>query len=357
MLKQKLRIAMIASNVIRIPPTPPEKYVPHGWSGAPEMIAYYLTEELVKRGHNVTLYASSDSKTSARLKSISASSYIEGNLKNHADYEYALISKAYQDSLDGKFDIIHSHFDVRTAYFAPLVTTPTISTLHSPLDEGSKKEILSQFNNTQYYASISDNQREKNPDLNFIATAYNGVAIDTIPFSQKKEDYIIFTGRINQQKGVLEAIDVAKKTNTKLLIFGSHKEEDEYWQKVERLIDEKQIVYGGIIEHDKLFQYLVKAKAFIFPLQWDEPFGLSVVEALAAGTPVITFPKGSMPEIIEDGVNGFLVHSVDEMVEKLKNISSISAKVCREGVDKKFSIKSMTDRYEEAYYKILNKTK
>lgn len=354
---QKIKIAMIASNVIRIPPFPPEKFIPKGWSGAPEMIVHYLTEELVKRGHDVTLYASSDSKTKAKLKSISASSLLEGKLEEHTDYEYALISKAYQDVNEKDFDIIHSHFDTRTAFFAPLVKIPTISTLHSPLSEGSRKDILSQFKNTQYYASISDNQRKEMPDLNYVATAYNGVDIDSIPFSEKKEEYIIFTGRINSKKGVLEAIEVAKKTGTKLLIFGSHKEEDEYWQKVKSLIDGRQIIYGGIIGHEQLFQYLVKAKAFIFPLQWEEPFGLSAVESLAAGTPVISFPKGSMPEIIKNGVHGYLVNSTEEMAEALKNISLISPKACRERVKQEFTIERMADRYEEAYYKILHKTK
>jgi len=353
MKKNRLKIAMIASNVIRIPPDPPKKYVPSGWSGAPEIIIYFLTEELIRRGHDVTLFASSDSKTKAQLKSVCKSTYLLGKLNTHREYENVLVSKAYQMAGLGYFDIIHSHFDTRTAHFAPLVSTPTISTLHSPLDEGGKKNILKHYKKTQYYASISNHQRKAMPDLQYAVTAYNGIEINKIPFFEKKDNYLIFVGRISKKKGVLEAIEVAKRSGFRLFIFGSAKN-DEYWKKVEKQIDGKQIVYKGMASRITVFKYLANASAFIFPLQWEEPFGLVAVEAMATGTPPITFWRGSMPEIIDNGKNGFLVDNLSQMVAAVKKVKLIDPKLCRKKVEEFFTIEKMVDRYEEAYYKIIN---
>jgi len=354
MKKKRLKIAMLASNVLRIPPDPPKKCVPSGWSGAPEIIVHLLTEELVRRGHKVTLFASADSKTKARLESVCPSTYLSGELEDHREYESLLISKAYQMAGSGRFDIIHSHFDTRSAHFAPFVSTPTISTLHSPLNKPKVKDILKHYKKTQYYASISNHQRKDLPDLQYAVTAYNGIEIEKIPFSAKKSDYLIFVGRISEKKGVLEAIEVAKRSGCRLLIFGSAKE-DEYWKKVEKQIDGKQIIYKGMAPRMTVFKYLVKASAFIFPLQWEEPFGLAAVEAMAAGTPPITFSRGSMPEIIDDGENGFLVDNLSQMVAAVKKVKLIDPKLCRKKVEDYFTIGKMVDRYEEAYYKIIAK--
>jgi len=345
---------MVASNVLRIPPLPPEKYVPEGWSGAPELIVHLITEELVKRGHEVTLFASGDSATQAKLESVTKGPTWQ--TEDHRQYENTLISKAYVMAKQGHFDILHSHFDIRTAYFAPFVDTPTVSTLHSPL-QGLTKDILEYFKTSQYYVSISDNQRKDLPDLRYISTVYHGVEIDQIPFSQNKEDYLVFAGRVVPKKGVAEAIEVAKKTNMRLLIFGTPEDpQGAYWQKtVKPQIDQKQIVYKGFVAREKLFQYYGKAKAMLFPINWEEPFGLVAIEAMACGTPVIAFRRGALPEIIEQGVNGFLVNNVEEMSMALARVESIEAARCRKTVEENFTVKKMVDGYEAAYHAILQK--
>lgn len=357
-MHKKLRIGMLASNVIRIPPVPPEKYVPKGWSGAPELVVHHLTEELVRRGHDVTLFASGDSKTNAKLVSVTKGAmFFEVGKGPHEQYENMLVSKAYQMARNGHFDIIHSHFDLRSIYYAPLVDTPTISTLHSPLD-GLCKEIMRHFKKTQYYASISDNQRNPIPDLQYAVTAYNGVEMEKIPFygKEKKQNYFVFAGRVMDIKGVAEAIEVAQRTRMRLIIFGSVDEKSEYWiQKIKPFVDGEQIIYKGMVPREELFEYLGRARAFLFPLKWEEPFGLVTIEAMAAGTPTISFRRGSLPEIINDGKTGFLCDTIDEMIDAVSKVENINPADCRKRVEDMFTISKVVDRYEQAYYSILEK--
>jgi glycosyltransferase involved in cell wall biosynthesis len=210
---KKLKIAVLASNFIRVPPRP--KDIPPQCSGAPETMASLITEGLIKRGHEVTLFASGDSKTKGKLVSVTKRATgtdpkIGFNpSRPHVPYENLLISKCYQMAKKGHFDIIHSHFDFPTAFFSPLVKAPTVSTLHSPLS-GTRKSILSHFKNSQYYISISDAQRKPLPDLQYAATIYHGINLKKISFSPVSKNYFVFTGRIHPQKGVKEAIEVTK---------------------------------------------------------------------------------------------------------------------------------------------------
>jgi len=357
-MKKKLRIAILASNALRIPPNPPEKYVPPAWSGAPETIVHYITEKLVEMGHDVTLFAAGDSDTKAKLVSISdKSSYGNDCLPDHKQYEYMLVSKAYEMAKNGDFDIIHSHFDIVTAYFAPLVDTPTVSTLHSPIGTTPVKEILHHFKNTQWYVSISDAQREDIPDLNYAATVYNGIPIDEIPFSDSKENYVMCAARITPEKGTDIAIRVALKANIPLYIFGSVDKDGEYWKKeIEPFVDDEKIHYMGMVPRQELLKYMSKAKAFLMPIRWREPFGLVVAEAMAAGTPSIAFPNGSMKELIDDGETGYIVQNEEEMVQRLSDLSSISPQLCRDRVCARFSIDMMAAKYEKVYYDILSKS-
>ncbi|MFH1509337.1 MAG: glycosyltransferase family 4 protein [bacterium] len=355
---RKLRIAILASNFIRIPPLPMAKYVPKGFSGAPEMIIYEIAEGMVRKGHEVTVFASGDSEVSAKLISVTdEATWKNVGVGRHKDYEHLLISKAYQMAEAGEFDIIHSNYDVRSAYYAPLVKIPTVSTLHSPLDDATKKkDILKYYFNTQYYVSISDNQRKDLPELQYIGTVYNGIDIKNIPFKEEKEDFLIFVGRIVETKGVSEAIEIAKKTNHKLHIFGTPEEKSDYWdKKIKPYIDNKQIFHHGAVAREELFDYISRAKAFIFPLQWEEPFGLVSIEAMATGTPTIALSKGALPEVIEDKKTGFLCKSLDEMIEALNKLNTIKPFDCRKRVENMFTIEKMVDNYEKLYFKILNK--
>ncbi len=354
-MRNRLRIAILASNVTRIPPIPPEKYLNPGWSGSTEIMVNAITEELVKRGHDVTLFASGNSETNAKLISINdISSYESGDLLIHKDFENILISKAYKLAKEGNFDIIHSHFDTPTAYFAPLVDTPTISTLHNPIGFWYDKRILNAFKCTQWYASISNEQRKDLPDLNYIATVYNGIPIQDIPFSDVKENYVMIAGRIVKEKGVDIAIRVASQANIPLYIFGPIDEGSEYWEKeIKPFVDNEKVKYMGMVPRQEIYHYMSKAKAILMPLRWKEPFGLVVAEAMATGTPSIVFPLGSMAEIVENGKTGYIVQDENEMAHRIGDLGLIDPHVCRAEAKKRFSIEAMVNSYEDAYYKIL----
>ena len=355
---KKLRIAVLASNFIRIPPRP--KDIPPQCSGAPEMMASLIAEGLIKRGHKVSLFASGDSETKGKL--ISVTKRATGTDRNvgfnpskpHVPYEYLLISKCYQMAKKGYFDIIHSHFDFPTAFFAPLVKTPTVSTLHSPLF-GTRKFILSHFKNTQYYISISNAQRRPLPNLQYATTIYHGINLKKIPFSSVSKNYFVFTGRIHPQKGVKEAIEATKKTNFNLIIMGSHGN-DNYWEKeIKPQIDNKQIIYRGFLTQREMYKTIKQAKSYIFPIQWEEPFGLTLIESMACGTPVIAFDQGSAREVIKDGKTGFVVKNIEEMIKAIKKIGQIDREECRKWVEKNFTIERMVDGYEKIFYRILAK--
>jgi glycosyltransferase involved in cell wall biosynthesis len=356
MTKKKLRIAMLGGSFIRIPPDPAEEYVPIGASGAPEIIVHNTTEELVRRGHQVTLFAAGESKTSARLVSVrEKATLMSVGHGPHSAYEMALVSEAYRQAAKGEFDIIHSHYETESAHFAPLVATPTIQTLHPPIS-GHIKTILSYYKNTQYYASISNNQRKDLPDLQYVTTAYNGLDFSAIPFSEKKEDYLIHVGRVTPEKGTALAIQIAKAAKHRLFLFGALPHAGDYWTKnVEPEVDDKQIVYRGQVSRPVLFDYLSRAKAFIFPIQWEEPFGLVLIEAMACGTPIIALRRGAVPEVVVDGKTGFIVDSLEEMEAALAKVGTIDPQACRDHVEKNFSIEKMVDSYEQAYSDILDK--
>jgi len=373
-----MKIAVLASNFIRIPPRVED--VPTGYSGAPEEVVYRIVEGLVKKGHQVTLFASGDSKTSAQLVSVTEKATSKDKsigIGPHESYEYLLISKCYQMAKKGNFDIIHSNFDKKSAYFAPLVDIPTVSTLHSVLDKA--ESVLKFCKDAQYYVSISDAQRKPIPDLNYIGTVYHGLDISTYPFDSNGGNKMVFVGRILPEKGADQAIKVSQNLDKQLEVLGwaAKKNMNYYAEKIKPYVDGKKIFIYGFLSRKNLKQHLIKAKLLIFPIRWEEPFGLVMIEAMACGTPVVAYARGSVPEVIADGVTGFIVNSgesdkrgdwiikktgiegLSEAVERIYSMSEEDYKkmrfACRKYVEKNFSVEKMIEEYEKIYRKLLNK--
>lgn len=377
----KLRIAVLASNYIKLPPLPED--IPQGASGAPEKIMSVITEGMVKKGHDVTLFASGDSQTSARLVSVTKKAAAldpQIGKGKHIELEHLLISECYRMAKQNKFDIIHSIFDTRSAYYTQFTSTPTVSTLHSPLDDFVKQTVLSHFANTQYYISISNAQRKPLPQLQYIQTIYHGIDISSIQFSENIQDYILSVGRIVPEKGIDISIKTAETLEKKLYLIGSVDETIPFWtQEIKPHIDNVLIYHQGYIPKEKVYRFYQNAKLFLFPIQWEEPFGLVMIESMATGTPVVAFARGSVPEVIRDGNTGFLVNpsntdirgnfiikktGIDGLCEAVERIYSMPEdryremrKACRVHVEKNFTVERMVNNYEDVYQQILQTKK
>ncbi|HYE22800.1 MAG TPA: glycosyltransferase family 4 protein [Verrucomicrobiae bacterium] len=359
-MKNRLKIGVITTNLIRIPPRPED--LPAGFSGAPEQIASVIMDGLVEKGHDVTLFASGDSKTRAKLVPTSKISLAKDpnvgfsqERRQYFPYELLGIVKAYQTATAKKFDLLHSHLDFPTAYFSGFFKFPTVTTLHSPFF-GTRLDIMKNFQRSQYYVSISNAQRKPLPGANFAATIYHGVDTKKFKFNPTPKNQAVIVGRIHKQKGISEAIEFAKKLNFKLIILGSH-QEDEYWQKkVKPNVDGRQIVYKNFLPQSEVIKIVSESKFFLFPLQWEEPFGLVLIEAMATGTPVVAYDRGSVAEIVKQGKTGFVANTPSQIIFGIKNIEKISRVDCRRHVEQYFSYQKMIDNYESLFLKLAKKT-
>ncbi len=333
---------------------PPKKY------GGTEIVVYNLITELVRLGHQVTLYASGDSQVPCELVPIfpQAIRTIEpyasdGKSRNMA--KFVGLAKVIKSLNTRQFDLVHDHTNWRFFIYANLVKIPTVSTLHGHLGETYQKMIVS-FCTPGRLISISDNQRKGMPELQYVATIYNGIDTALYPFKEKPEgDYLLFLARFSPEKGAREAIEVAKKSGQKLLMAAKVDQVDrQYFEESKALIDGRQIVFLGELGMAEKVNYLQNAKALLAPIAWEEPFGLFLVEAMSCGTPVLGMARGSFPEIIVPGKNGFLANSVEEMVEQVKLIGTIERKACRQTVEERFTKEVMAAKYVEVYQKIVS---
>ncbi|MBK5225902.1 MAG: glycosyltransferase family 4 protein [Thermoleophilia bacterium] len=337
-----MKIAMLAPPWIKIPPA--------GYGGI-EWVVHYLTEELVERGHEVTLFASGESTTKARL----VATFDEQMPDRIGETLYDLQQVAGCLRRAGEFDIIHDHSGYAAIAFAQFLDTPMVHTLHGPFTPDTCR-FYQTFRNSAHYVSISDYQRSCCPDLQHAGTVYNPIDIDGWTFRGKdeKEDYLLAFGRLCADKGFHTAIEVAHRTGQKLVIAGAiqHQNRDYYETVIKPQIDGEQIKFVGEVSLTEKWNLFSKARAFLFPIQWPEPFGLVMIEAMAAGTPVIAFPEGSVPEVVADGISGFLVNDIDEMVEALGRLDEIDPAACRRYVQDKFSVGKCTDGYEKVYNEV-----
>jgi len=339
-----MRIAQIAPLWI---PVPPYTY------GGTELIVSWLCDELVRRGHEVTLFATEDSKTSAKLIPIWKNSLWRAKLTS----PHAVFSLLYEKliSLQDQFDIIHDHCEFYTAAYSRFLKPPIVTTLHHPLTEETII-LYKKFPNINFVA-VSKSQRKLGPGINIVKTIYHGLPIEKYEFNPEPKNYLLWLSKIMPEKGIAKAIDIAKLSGENLIISGNiPPDQGDYFDfRIKPLIDGKKIKFVGASDFSKKIELLKNAKAFIFPVKRPEPFGLVVIEAMACGTPVIAFKEGSMPELIEDGKTGFLVNNVEEACQALKKINRISREYCREYVKKNFNLKRMVNRYEKLYKKILTK--
>lgn len=344
---------------------PLEETVPPMKYGGTELVVYNLTEELVKRNHDVYLFASGDSKTSAHLvapieKSV-RKTFTSADLESGRElWLINGLAKMRTIIRELQPDIIHNHNGWPIVTFADDIyknfNIPMITTLHGPLNS-MQEDFIYHDSKSASFISISNNQRKALPNINYIETVYNGIDVAKFDLSTEKREYFAILGRISKEKGIKEICELIKKTNEKLVIAAKLDPTDqEYFEKdVKPLIDNDQIKFIGEVDHQGKNEFLGKAKALLVWLNWEEPFGLVTIEANACGTPIIANRRGSMPEIVQDGVNGYLVDTLDEMEQKLSEVSKLSPLECRKVVEKRFSVKTMVDGYENAYKKIASK--
>ena len=311
-----------------------------------------LANGLVDRNNEVTLFAASDSSTKAKLVSVfdgpTSQAQISENLRRN--FINLLLSKCYEVASD--FDIIHSHFTIASSFFEGLVNTPTVHSIHSPIDDDTLK-IIENFK-TRNYISFSLAQRKQLPDLNWVANIYHGVDISKFPFNPHPQDYFLFLGRVTKEKGVHLAIQAAKAANVPLIIAGRSYPTEGYWhEEIEKHIDGNMIRYVGEADFERKVELLKNAKGLLFPTQYNEVFGLVMIEAMACGTPVIAWRNGSVPEVVKNKHTGYIVDSVEDMVKAIGAIEKIDRETTRKRVRDLFSVDKMVTGYEKVYLRII----
>ncbi|MFN6570099.1 glycosyltransferase family 4 protein [Dendronalium sp. ChiSLP03b] len=340
-----MRIAQVAPLFERVPPPA---------YGGIELIVALLTDELVRRGHEVTLFASGDSISLAELVSVHPRALrLDSNVKEYSMYEMLELGSVYQKAEN--FDIIHSHVGCAALPYANLVKTPTVHTLHGVFTPDNEKVF--QYAKHQPFVSISDTQRELRLGLNYVATVYNGIDVSSYKFHAQPNDppYLAFLGRISPEKGTHLAIAIAKQAGWHLKMAGKVDAVDvEYFeQEIKPLIDGKQIEYLGEANHEQKNALMGGAVATLFPITWREPFGLVMVESMASGTPVIAMKLGSTTEVIAHGKTGFLCNSIEDFVKAIDKVAELDRHTCRKYVENRFSLQRMTDGYEAVYQQII----
>lgn len=345
----KLKIAQLAPIIERVPP---KKY------GGTERVVSALTDELVKRGHKVTLFASGDSVTSAKLVSVYPKSLREIKMKDlYGPNVWTMLNIGLAYYHYEEFDIIHDHVGHPSLPTANMSPTPVAMTLHGPFTTENKRIFQTLTN--PYLISISEAQAKSGPPgLNYIGNVYNGLPMEDYPFSRENEGYLLFVGRISMEKGVHNAIEVAQYLDIPLIIAAKLEAIDlPYFNEYvgPRLSD--TVRWIGEVDDAERNRLMSKALAFLHPITWKEPFGLTMIEAMACGCPVIGFNKGSVPEVVENGRSGFVVADIDEMIDAVDHISLLDREECRRYALEKFSAAKMAEGYERMYEKIIEEKK
>lgn len=335
-----LRVGMLSPIAWR---TPPRDYGP--W----EQVVSLLTEGLVQRGVDVTLFATADSETGGRLHAVTPRGYEEDPDLLPKVWECLHISEVFERADD--FDLIHNHFDFLPLSYSALVETPVLTTIHG-FSSPRILPVYRKYNRRAFFVAISDADRD--PDLDYVATVHHGIDIERFTFRPDPGEYLLFFGRIHNDKGAREAIEIAEKAGLPLTLAGIVQDREYFRRHVEPRIDGERIRYVGSAGPVLRDELLGGALALLHPIQFEEPFGLSVIESLACGTPVVAFARGSMPELLTPGETGFLVSSPEEAVEALERLGSIDRRRCRKEVEERFTVDRMVEDYLRVYQKVVD---
>ena len=333
-----MKVAILAPVAWR---TPPQHYGP--W----EQMASNIAEGLVANGVDVTLFATADSITGGKLDAVIKRGYEEDRSQDAKVVECLHISNLMEKASD--FDIIHNHFDFLPLTYSALVKTPLVTTIHG---FSSQKiiPVYQKYNKGSTYVSISN--ADRSPLLTYAATIYNGIRLSDFEFQSDPKDYLLYFGRIHHDKGTAESIEIAVKSKKKLLIAGIIQDGSYFENKVKPFLND-QIVYIGEAGPEKRNELMKNALALLHPINFDEPFGLSVAEAMLCGTPVIAFNRGAMPELIVHGKTGFLLENVDEATEAVADIATLKRDECRKWSSEQFSQEKMVNEYLKLYHQVL----
>ena len=323
-------------------PYPPPGYGP--W----ERVTHDLTERLVAEGHEVTLFATAASETKASLVATVDRPLSSVSSSERRRIEDDHIATAMSIAADGRFDVVHSHLHVHALGYAEHLPCPLVTTLHGAAWDTAHFEKLRQFAHLPF-VSLSDRERDFMPELNYVATIPNGIRMDDFPPGRGAGGYVAFVGRLAPEKAPHLAVEIARRAGLRLLMAGVI--EDRYRDYAEGVLTEGRDVvdYLGSLDRPELSLLLRDAMALVMPLEWDEPFGLVVVEALASGTPVVAWRRGAMPEIVEESVTGYLVDGVEDAVNALSRVPALSRDACAAQARRRFSDAVMAARYGEVY--------
>jgi glycosyltransferase involved in cell wall biosynthesis len=334
-----MRIAMLAPISWR---TPPRHYGP--W----ELVTSLLTEALVARGVDVTLFATADSLTAGKLAGVCPRPYSEDPTIDAKVWELLHVSHVFERA--GEFDLIHNQADFVPLAFSRLVDTPLVTTIHGFSSERIVP-VFKRYEDRVSYVAISE--ADRHADLRYAATIHHGIALEEFPFDPVGSDDLLFFGRIHPDKGAAEAIEAARRADRRLVMAGIVQDRDYHERHVAPAVDGTRVVYDGPVGGAARTRMLGAARALLHLIDFDEPFGLSVIEAMACGTPVIARNRGSMRELVDHGVTGFLVDSLDEVAEAIGRIGEIDRAACRASVAARFTVDHMADRYLALYRSLI----
>lgn len=338
-----MRIAQVAPLFISVPPK---------LSGGTERVVSYLTEELVAQGHEVTLFASGDSETSAELVSVCPRALWHGaNYIDPQPHFHRMMQLVFEDV--SRFDVIHFHTDSRHFPWLQNHSSPNITTWHAPLSSW-QKPFFDQYNAP--LVSISDSQRQPMLEANWLATIHHGLPRDLHTFRKEPGDYLAFIGRNIPEKRLDRAVHLACQAKMKLKVATQINRQDRYYQQgIEPLLDEAQdwVEFIGEVGGHEKDEFLGNAYALLFPIDFPESFGLVMIESLACGTPVIAWRNGSVPEVIDDGRTGFIVENMDQAVRAVERVSELSRETCRQVFEERFDATRMTREYVEVYQRLV----